>query len=302
MRILNLTVIILIFLLFGCSNDALPQFRSLKPFYQDTRISVIESGNIKSYYKLESGTPNVLLVRGPGKLNVFTRAILNNNKDKSPYSVLYRINGGNYNRVRFSDIQSSGYAKLKAPTNNTLGTVKVLEIDITPGDNSIEIKTEKNMPPVIAKYSFKKIREKKTNWVMLSPSPPSEPVDLVTRENVIHYYRFSEKKPLKIRINGPTLLRVLTRFENHYNMKGTINYRIQVKEDGNIIHTYMLSSVYSEVTTYKKNTKTIPGKAREFFIQVPSGRHSYNIIPLDKDKSTILGRVLFPKKDVKLEE
>jgi len=251
---------------------------------------------------LESGTPTVLLVRGPGKLKVFTRAILNNEKNKSPYSVLYRINGGNYTRVLFSDIQSSSTAKLRDRSNNIPTTVKVLEIDVAPGDNSIEFKSEKNLPPVIAKYLFNKIREKKTKWFMLSPSPSSDPVDLVTRENVIHYYRFSEIRPLKIRINGPTLLRILTRFENHYDMKGRINYRIQVKEDGKIKHTYLLSSTYSEVTTYRKNTKLVPGKAREFYIQVPSGRHNYTITPLDKDKNTILARVLFPKKDVKLEE
>ena len=131
---------------------------------------------------------------------------------------------------------------------------------------------------------------------------PNEPVDLVTHENVVHYYRFSQKKPLKIRINGPTTMRVLTRFENHYDMKGRIDYRVQVKEDGKVIHTYLLSSVYSEVTNYKKNGRLVPGKAREFYIRVPSGRHNYTIVPLDKDKNTILARVLIPKKDVKLEE
>jgi hypothetical protein len=85
-------------------------------------------------------------------------------------------------------------------------------------------------------------------------------------------------------------------------MKGRIDYRIQLKENSKIIHTYLLSSTYSEVTNYKTNLKLVPGKANEFFIQVPSGSHNYTVIPMDKDKSTILARVLFPKKDVKLEE
>jgi hypothetical protein len=85
-------------------------------------------------------------------------------------------------------------------------------------------------------------------------------------------------------------------------MKGRINYRLQLRENGKIIHTYLLNSVYSDVTTYKNEDDKMPGKAKEFFIEVPGGRHTYTIIPLDKDKNTILARVLFPKKDVKLEE
>ena len=90
--------------------------------------------------------------------------------------------------------------------------------------------------------------------------------------------------------------------ENHYYMKGRINYRLQVKEDGEIRHTCLLSSVRSEITSYKKDGNKIPGKAKEIVINVPSGTHIYEIIPLDKDKKTILGRILFPKKDINLEE
>lgn len=137
---------------------------------------------------------------------------------------------------------------------------------------------------------------------MLSPAPPNEPVDLVTKEEVVHYYRFSQKKPLKIEIIGPTIVRVLTRFENHSDMKGRIDYRLQLKENGSVIHTYLLSSTFSDETTYKHEDKLIPGKATEFYIEVPSGRHIYTVVPMDKDKNNILARVLFPKKDVKLED
>jgi len=35
-------------------------------------------------------------------------------------------------------------------------------------------------------------------------------------------------------------------------------------------------------------------------INVPSGTHKYELIPLENN--TILARILFPKKDIKLEE
>ncbi len=110
------------------------------------------------------------------------------------------------------------------------------------------------------------------------------------------------EKPLKVEINGPTELRVLTRIENHYQMKGRIHYRVQVKENGHLTSTYQLNSRRSEIAVYKYDKELIPGKACEFVIDVPKGRHTYEVLPLDKDKKTLLGRFLLPKKDVKLEQ
>jgi hypothetical protein len=85
-------------------------------------------------------------------------------------------------------------------------------------------------------------------------------------------------------------------------MKGRIHYRVQVMESNTVINTYQLTSERSEITVYKDSKELIPGKACEFVINVPKGRHTYEIFPLDEDKSTLLGRLLLPKKDVKLEK
>ena len=64
-------------------------------------------------------------------------------------------------------------------------------------------------------------------------------------------------------------------------MKGKINYRIEVKEDKKVKNTYMLCADRSDVTRYKKDGKKIPGKAKEIVISVPSGTHTYTLLPLD---------------------
>jgi hypothetical protein len=170
------------------------------------------------------------------------------------------------------------------------------------GHHTIEFLLGGKKHAVAARYKFTKRKNKKQEWITYSPLQPSEPVDLIAREQSVHYYRFSMGKPLRIEINGPTQLRVLTRIENHFNMKGRIHYRVQVKEKGDILNTYQLSSRHSEIAVYKNDKTLIPGKACEFVINVPRGRHSYEILPLDKDKTTLLGRCLIPKKDVKLSD
>lgn len=302
MKIQHLTLFILLFLIAYFYSAAIAQTKSLKPLNSNNTLTLIESGNQKTYYKLAAKDPSILLVKGPGKLQVLTRLILKKGSTQSSYSFNYKIDGSNPQISNFGNVQISRKDKLLNDPSVTPAISKMLEIELGPGEHSVEFRAGNENQLVAARYLFKKYKEKKINWLLLSPSPPNEPVDLVTRENVVHYYRFSGKKPLHIKINGATTLRVLTRFENHYNMKGRIDYRVQLKENGKVIHTYLLSSTYSEVTNYKNNSKLVPGKANEFFIQVPSGRHHYTLIPLDKDKNTILARVLFPKKDVNLEE
>jgi hypothetical protein len=290
---------ILAFVLAGPAG--LSQTRPLKPLYPEKKILVSESGHTGTYYLLSKESPSFLLVKGPGLLKVITRGVINPREKSAKYSVSCSVDGSDVLKKDYnSDISEKAF--IKHGISGKPGTLKTFEIELGPGEHSLEFTSGRTVNPFIIRYLFKKTKSERIRWVMLSPMRPNEPVDLVTHENVVHYYRFSQKKPLKIRINGPTTMRVLTRFENHYDMKGRIDYRVQVKEDGKVIHTYLLSSVYSEVTNYKKNGRLVPGKAREFYIRVPSGRHNYTIVPLDKDKNTILARVLIPKKDVKLEE
>ena len=301
MQTIKFYTYILLLYLIASSGMVLPQTRTIRPSNPKDKFIIRESGVNHAYYLVRADDPSIIFIKGPGKLRITSRIIIPRNTIVNDYNLLYRIDGGERKNIYYDKIKKSKNGMINGISTGVAGIGKVLNIELGPGEHSLEIRSGSASVTILAKYSFRKIKAKKTKWVMLSPSHPNEPVDLVIHENVVHYYRFSERKPLKININGPTTLRILTRFENHYNMKGRINYRIQVKQDNQVLNTYLLSSIYSEVTTYRHNLKLVPGKAREFYIQVPPGRHRYTIIPMDKDKNTILARILFPKKDVKLE-
>lgn len=263
------------------------------------KISISEK-NLK-YYPLSNEEATILSVRGPGKLKIITRGHITDEQKKSlDYFIYYRINGGRKVKIEFSNVNADKNASFKS---NLVGFPSIGEnviIELSRGENTIEIWNGSFKPKIYTRSLFNEIKEKKIDWVKISPMHPNEPVGLVSGENVISYFRYSSSKSLKIKITGPTVLRVLNRFEFDYKMKGRINYRIEVKEDKKLINTYMLSASRSEVTVYKNDGKRIPGKANEIVINVPSGTHKYEIIPLDN--YTVLARILFPRKDIKLEE
>lgn len=298
-------ILILILLLSVPLNFLLAESKTkiLKPKNADSKISVIVSGKSRAYYPLQTETPSIITVKGPGKLRVITRVQFTHNKKSSlDCRIYYRIDGAGKNSELFEDIERCKSSVYKNSSLGLPGKGKDIILLLGSGEHTLEFWRASEKPNVAARYIFTKLKKKKIDWVSLSPLLPNEPIDLISRENVIHYYRFSKSKPLKVKITGPTVLRILTRAENHHHMKGRINYRLRVKEDGIVKNTFLLNSIRSEITTYRKDGAKVPGKAKELIIDVPDGTHVYEIIPLDKDKNTILGRILFPKKDIKLEE
>lgn len=282
---------------------ASPNTIVLKPKNAKSITTIIISGKSRTYYPLMVNEPIIVSAKGPGMLKIISRAQFSSQTPKAfDYSIFYSINGNKKAKEDFKAISCDGKATFKDKSLGFPGTDESIVIELRRGDNTIELWSNVDSPKINARFLFTKITEKKINWVSLSPSFPNEPVSLVTNEDVVAYYRFSSNKPLKIKITGPTTLRVLSRIENHYQMKGRIDYRLQVKEDGKIKNTYQLSSVRSEVTVYKRGCGKTLCKAREIVISVPGGTHIYEVIPLDRDKDEILARVLFPKNDVKLKE
>lgn len=299
------SIILLIFLLLVPFSVTRAKYktRSLKPRNAGKGIATVISGKTRYYYPLSAKSASIISLRGPGELRVITRARFKpGEKDKVKYKIWYRLDGGKAKEKKFGGVKRSKKATYRKGTLGVPGQLKDFIIPVSSGFHTLEIKLSEAKTPVAARYLFTPKKQKKRHWIPLTPLSFVEPVDLIAREEVVHYFRFSPQKPLKFEINGPTEVKILTRIENHYNMKGRIQYRLQVKRDGKIVNTYLLSSKRSEITSYKTNSKLIPGKAREIFIEVPKGRHVYEIIPLDKDKSSVLGRILFPKKDVNIEK
>src|SRR4030066_1150494 len=292
--------LILVFLAGTVLCGAALKTKVLVPKYANGSISIIVSGKSYKYYPLSVDKSLILTTRGPGKLKIITRGHLNSQSESGlDYVIYYRINGGKKIKSEFTSVKSDNNAAFQ---NASLGFPSAGEniiVELSRGEHTIELWSGSANSRVNTRVLFTEIKEKKIDWVSLSPMYPNEPVSLVSNEDVVSYFRYSTANPLKIRITGPTILRVLNRVEFDYKMKGKLNYRVEVKEDNKLRNTYMLCSDRSDVTKYKKDGKRNPGKANEIVINVPSGTHTYEIITLDK--CSVLARILFPKKDIKLE-
>lgn len=303
MKKMNLLLLGLVMFSAGIFAQSGVKISNLKPSNYQKKVIMVISGKSRSYYSLSATDASVITVEGPGILTVNTRCQFKPGETNAlKYATGYIIDGGQLKTFSVSSVGRSKEAAYPDGTMGVPGQLKSFEIELLRGNHTIEFKLKDNLVNVATRYSFKPAKLKKQDWLAFSPVPPSEPVDLITKETSTSYYRFSMEKPIKVEIIGPTELRVLTRTENQYQMKGRINYRVQVKENNIVLNTYQLHSKPSEVAVYKDVKNLIPGTACEVVIYVPKGKHVYEILPLDKDKGSLLGRMLLPKKDVSLEK
>jgi hypothetical protein len=271
----------------------------LKPKHSGQQVVITVGDKSRAYYPLSAEQPSVVEVKGPGELHIITRARLEPDATAEvAYGLLYKIDGAEQQAFDVEGVESSPDASYKGAARGSPGDAEELTLNIGRGRHTIELLLRHPAPEVSARYLFSPHKQKKTKWIAMSPLAPVEPVDLYAGEQTLHCYRFSKDKPLKVEIIGPTEVRVLTRVENSFSMKGRASYRVQVRQGPEVIQSYQLSSRRSETTLYKDNAKLVPGSVREIVFTVPKGKHRYEIISLDNH--TILGQVLFPQKDAKL--
>lgn len=281
------------------SGQSSHKSKIIKPINHSSKVIIEVSGHKSEYFELSQNQPSIIQITGPGTLKVITRVnFLPTHGPKLNYKIQYIIDDTQPQIVKISESSRSETARYLSDEEGIPGQSKPIEIPVSRGTHTIEFRSLEPLLSLYARYIFTPGKEKKTDWISYSPLPPLEPVELLTHEETVKYYRFSAENPLRIEITGPSELKIFTRAEHNYKMKGRIDYRVQVKRNNEIIHTFQLGNVPSEVTMYRDNKDLIPGKACEFSIIVPKGSHLYEIIPLDEDKSTLLGRILIPVSSI----
>lgn len=298
---LHIGLIAFCMLLLWCSDSfaAKKQRKILSPV-AGQKATVVTHSNLE-FYKLESDVSTVLHMKGPAKFRVLTLPVFHPGDDlMKKYAIAYRLNGGK-EEVTFAKSKRSDDSFV----NDTLGVpgeIKGFTLELARGEHTVELKSAHTGETIFARYYLYPKKNKKISWISLQPTQSIQPVDLLLNETEFHYYRFSRDVPLTFTAIGPTTVRVLTRVENHYTMKGRINYRLQVKNKDKVINTYRLSSKPSESAEYKEHTQLLPGKAKEITLQIPKGQHTYSISPPGDDDRQFIGRLLLPEKDIVIEK
>ncbi len=262
-------------------------------------VPIFVSGLDRTYELLSAAEPRLVTVRGPGELRLISRARFKPTAQGAlRYSLRLRLDGGVEQEVVYDDVERSRSAMFRDGTLGVPGQLMDYRLRLRRGYHNVEILPAPGGPQVYFRYLFKPKRERRRQWVSITPLLAPELVELVVRETLVDYYRNRPGEPFEVEVIGPTDLRIFTRVESTPEMRGRIHYRFQVREGGRVINTFQLSSRRSEIASYRSLDTLVPGRAAEVVIPVPAGRHRLRILPLDPDKSTLLARFMLPRDDL----
>jgi len=262
----------------------------------DGRAVTLLVGDKKSeYYLLGNKAPIRLQVDGPGKLTVTSRLKLPAGETGSRrYSV--RAKEGN-NTVKMHTTQTEKSSAVFSSSGEPAGKSRKFTIKIPEGSFTYAFYLEDTEGDAALRFTFQ--GSKRTGKrVTIEPLSYDRVVTATVNEKLLAYYVSSDKHRVKLRVVGPTKVRVTTRLNFTEKMKGSQKFSVVVSEKGAVVLARPLQTTKSVGLSYREWKEVVPGKAMSFSFDVPGGEHVYTF-GLDQTLASAVSlRFFIPKDDL----
>jgi hypothetical protein len=114
------------------------------------------------------------------------------------------------------------------------------------------------------------------DWKSFRPADYSAKTSISVDGKERTYYRFTADEPLTFSVEGPTRIKILTRVRIPNNLE-TAEYGVSVTRDGVRVETVEKEAYPKDGAFYIAFNSFRPGVIRRVYIDVPTGRHGYEI-------------------------
>jgi len=262
-------------------------------------VTILIGEKEREYFLLGNTSPVRLQVDGPGKLTVTSRLKLRAGETGSHrYSV--RTKEGK-NTVKMHTTLTEKSSAVFMPSGEPSGKSRKFTLNVPEGSFTYEFFLEDTQGEAALRFSFR--GSKRTGKrVTIEPLSYDRVVTVTVKEKLLAYYVSSAEHPVKLRVVGPTKVRVTTRLNFTDKMKGGQKFSVVVSEKGAAVLSRPLQTTKSVGLSYKEWKEVVPGKAMSFSFDVPGGEHVYSF-GLDQTLAKAVSlRFFIPKDDLSNEE
>jgi hypothetical protein len=91
------------------------------------------------------------------------------------------------------------------------------------------------------------------------------------------YYSFSETEPVKLRVQGPAQLTLVTRLLLSADDQRPEEYHLSLMNESGETHVYILSGQPSSKAEFAQGSRYQPGRPKRIVLSVPQGTHWYSL-------------------------
>ena len=262
-------------------------------------------GKTRAYWRLALGDTMSTTVNGPAVLRVVTR---------SPWRIKYKGQAiqlrwsldGREGGVYTHPVIRSRAARMRPPKDSKhfaepvkwprLSSSHTEEIAIPYGTHRVQFALTGGP----GDYALLRLKLKslhplpKGDTVDLLPHSPGRTRDVAVKDSRSTYQVLASGEALSVEVTGPTVVKVLSRLDWNETMAGRQKYQLKVSEDGVLKNTWVLHGRHSNEATYVGKNDSTPARGKTLYIEVPAGRHQYQVKFQDSGREVNL-RFLMPR-------
>lgn len=234
-----------------------------------TPVVVKVSGHERHYFRVTAREPLEVVVEGPAKVRVVSRAEFARGVSGVQ---TYRLNareGGKLLDEMVTESSASEQAELSG--GQQAGKGRKLSFEVGAGRHVISFSAE-GAPAVLVRVRTSSKRASEA-MVSLTPTDAARSLLLAEGEKTIPYYELTSAKPVKLRVIGPVSLDLMTRLCFDATMRGSLGYRISVSDGGRRVRDLTYTASKASTASFTNARDLIPSKLDRVVLPLGAGTH-----------------------------
>jgi len=251
----------------------------------------------RAYWKLRENRATTVVVIGPAKLKVISRATIPDGKKEVVYGFISKEDGKNRTLIGRGTSLSKGVVNPKNKSDR-LGESRSILYDVPDGEHTYKFTLpDDQISDVYVRFFITAVKPKNVPYIAYLPQKYHEEARITVNEREYIYYKVIKDKQVELDVIGPTQIKGISRLEYDNTMHGEKTYRVQIINDGRIIATEPFTSNISATASFVETVDRKIGKGDVFYIDVPKGRYKYFVTTPD-NRSVIYLRFYIPQDDL----
>ena len=284
---MNQTVLSRILLLLFTGYSALSA-ELLKPTIGGEEKEILKISDKRRMYTIMREDPLVYQVNGPARIELITRYPSPEKSKKSqPFSYQLVVDNEEPIKINHRYKLQKSIRSVQHPSHYYTYSGNYF-INIKDGDHTLTMSANADQKyPVLLRVIKKGFKTSLNNMHELQPMVFQTNRTVVVSGKDISYYDLNHGRPLQLEMDGPKILRILSRLLFESQMGELESYRIRVKSGRKVLGTYYMSTERSSDSTVEGQSDKVPGKWRTCEVTIPEGKHVISVELVEKERSVL---------------
>ena len=284
---MNQTVLSRILLLLFTGYSALSA-ELLKPTIGGEEKEILKIADKRRMYTIMREDPLIYQVNGPARIELITRYPSPEKSKKSqPFSYQLVVDNEEPIKINHRYKLQKSIRSVQHPSHYYTYSGNYF-INIKDGDHTLTMSANAEQKyPVLLRVIKKGFKTSLNNMHELQPMVFQTNRTVVVSGKDISYYDLNHGRPLQLEMEGPQILRILSRLLFESQMGELESYRIRVKSGRKVLGTYYMSTERSSDSTVEGQSDKVPGKWRTCEVTIPEGKHVISVELVEKERSVL---------------